>query len=119
MIWKKSLPQKALFERKPAAIDNIPENGETADIAEAAKKYELTGGSILNVVHYAGIKAVEKLAAARTRLKENAGRHVSTFTSQTDEHLQFLPEPRLIIYLTDILDGIRREMIKEGKPFSL
>jgi len=27
------------------------------------------------------------------------------------------PEPEFIIYLSDIREGIKRELIKEGKPF--
>jgi hypothetical protein len=127
-IWRIFLPKDKLYRDKPG-VDSFPDKYDAdcrtlpetkeVDIPEAVKKYELSGGSIMNVVHYAGIKGVEKLTAARTVLKEKAGRHVTTLAGSPDEQQHFLPEPSLVIYLTDILDGIRREMIKEGKPFSL
>ena len=85
---------------------------EAVNIPEAVKKYELSGGNIINVVHYAGIKAVESLhqrpqpVAVAGDVQENSG-------DRRDPDM-----PILTIYLSDILDGIKRELIKEGKPFS-
>jgi len=73
VIWKKSFPRHIGFN------NNI-------DVPEAVKKYELTGGNIINIVQYSCLKALEK---------------------QQDE-----------IYLDDVLNGIKREMHKEGKPFN-
>ncbi|MEO5592592.1 MAG: ATP-binding protein [Chitinophagaceae bacterium] len=73
IIWKKSFPQKIGFN------NNV-------DVPEAVKKYELTGGNIINIVQYSCLKAVEK---------------------QRNE-----------IFLDDVLNGIKREMHKEGKPFN-
>jgi SpoVK/Ycf46/Vps4 family AAA+-type ATPase len=72
-IWKKSFPQDIDFNNR-------------IDVPEVVKKFELTGGNIINVVQYACLKALEK------KCKE--------------------------IYLDDVLSGIKREMHKEGKPFS-
>lgn len=73
IIWKKSFPHHISFN------NNI-------DVPEAVKKYELTGGNIINIVHYSCLKALEK---------------------QGNE-----------IFLDDVLNGIKRELHKEGKPFS-
>ena len=77
-IWEKSFPVNADF-------DNIPNQ---------VKKYELTGGNIINIIHFAGIHAVKR----RNETSDNAS--------------------KLLFYLEDVIEGIRREMIKEGKPFA-
>jgi AAA+ superfamily predicted ATPase len=74
LIWKKSFPHHIGFS------DNM-------DIPEQVKKYELSGGNIINIVQYACLKALE-----------HNNREIS---------------------LDDVLNGIKREMHKEGKPFSL
>jgi len=75
-IWKKSFPPNSHYDEIPNQV----------------KKYELTGGNIINVVHYAGIQAVKRR------------------NEQSDS-------TKLIFYLDDVTEGIKREMIKEGKPF--
>jgi len=72
-IWKKSFPSKIGFK------NNI-------NVPEMVKRYELSGGSIINVVQYACLKAIEKEEG--------------------------------FIYLEDVVVGIKREMHKEGKPFT-
>jgi hypothetical protein len=67
-------------------------------LPEIVKNYELTGGNINNVVHYSCLKALER--------------------KKTEKIFDDCPESKLVIYLEDVLNGIRREMIKEGKPFS-
>ncbi len=84
-IWEKSFPKNADF-------DNLPNQ---------VKKYELTGGNIINVIHFAGIQAVKR-------------RNESSIITSDDESNR---NNKLLFYLEDILEGIRREMIKEGKPF--
>ena len=70
------------------------------------KKFELTGGSIINAVHYASLKAVE-------RQRHNGSVHVDAARkNQTDP-----ANPNLVIYLTDVIQGIKKELTKEGKPF--
>lgn len=106
-IWKKALPEDAVFRRRTASGDPPIVTEELVDIPETVKKYELTGGNIINVVHYAGIKGVEALYE---------GNHVKQV--EVAEGYPEGEEPQLTIYLSDIIDGIRRELIKEGKPFS-
>ncbi|MBC7904048.1 MAG: ATP-binding protein [Gemmatimonadaceae bacterium] len=86
-IWNKLMPAAAKRCRKNASGEM-----EEIDIGEAVKKYELAGGSIVNVVHYAGIKAVEA----------HDGK-----------------EGPLVFQLSNVQEGIRRELTKEGKPFAL
>lgn len=72
-IWRKSFPNHIAFN------NNV-------DVPEAVKKFELTGGNIINVVQYSCLKSLEE---------------------QSNE-----------IFLDHVLNGIKREMHKEGKPFS-
>ncbi len=72
-IWKKSFPSHIGFKNDV----NVP---------DLVKRYEMSGGNIINVVHYACLKAIEKEEG--------------------------------IIYLEDVVKGIKREMHKEGKPFA-
>jgi SpoVK/Ycf46/Vps4 family AAA+-type ATPase len=74
LIWKKSFPQHIGFS-------------DDMNIPDLVKKYELSGGNIINIVQYSCLKALE-----------NNKRQIS---------------------LNDVLNGIKREMHKEGKPFSL
>ncbi len=83
-------------ERKEIWEKSFPENGDIGDIPEQVKKYELTGGNIINIIHYAGIQAVEK------KQEQGNGEENSS---------------QLKIYPEDVLEGIKREYIKEGKPF--
>ncbi len=73
-IWKKSFPQHIGFS-------------DDMDVPELVKKYELSGGNIINIVQYSCLKALEKNKSK--------------------------------IFLDDVLNGIKREMHKEGKPFSI
>ena len=112
LIWQKALPKNAIYVKR-----TISENGkvkeEAVNIPEAVKRYELSGGNIINVVHYAGIKAVEALHLRAQPTLVAAGEN-DTNVDRSENGT-----PPLTIYLSDILDGIKREMIKEGKPFSL
>lgn len=74
LIWKKSFPQHIGF-------------CEDIDVPSLVKKYELSGGNIINIVQYSCLKALEK--------------------------------NRLEISIDDVLKGIKREMYKEGRPFSI
>jgi hypothetical protein len=71
---------------------------------EMVKKYEMAGGSIMNVVHYAGIKAVERLSRKRDL--------------KNDSYESTAQDEKLIFFVSDVLDGIKRELTKEGKPFA-
>lgn len=74
LIWQKSFPQNIGF------LDGV-------NVPEQVKKYELSGGNIINIVQYSCLKALEK--------------------------------NKQEICLDDVLNGIKREMHKEGKPFNL
>ena len=74
LIWKKSFPVNIGFS-------------EDMDVPEHVKKYELSGGNIINIVQYSCLKALEKNKSE--------------------------------ICLDDVLNGIKREMHKEGKPFTI
>jgi len=100
-IWANAFPRNALFRKKPPEFVTSPDGpgepgGEEANIPEIVKKYEMTGGSIMNAIHYSSLKGLERRVA-----------------SQSD------PGSKLIIYLSDVLEGIRKETMKEGKPFIL
>jgi hypothetical protein len=85
LIWKKSFPTGSQFAAAPSPA------GSPVDIPEIVKKYELAGGSIINVVHYASLKAVERSAD---------------------------PNHQPVIYLSDVYKGIQIELNKHGKPFN-
>ena len=92
--------QAAGFYRYAPVNDSDSEAGalllkaETPDIPEIVKKYVMTGANIQNAVHYASIKG------ARRQTEERG--HVSS---------------PLVIYLPDVIDGIKRELGKDGVPF--
>ena len=101
LIWKKSFPAGAEFAGGAGGAGPAAGSGPAAaavDLPELVKKYELAGGSIINVVHYASLKAVERsvngngMAAAE------------------------LHQP--VIYLSDVHKGIQIELNKHGKPFT-
>ncbi len=118
-IWRNAFPQHRTFFRQPSntvSQEKSPGNTlEVVDIPEIVRKYELSGGSIMNVVHYASLQAVR-------RHQEQKGN-----TELTGQPENLLPDDKgkqkggemLPIFLTDVLDGIRRELGKEGKPFVL
>ncbi len=72
-IWRKSFPENTQFEKG-------------LEMPDMLGKFELTGGSIINVVHHACLKMLAR-------------------------------GPKRIIMLEDVLQGIRREVEKEGKVF--
>jgi AAA+ superfamily predicted ATPase len=94
-IVKFSMPDEE--EREQIWQKSFPANAEYNDLPEKVKKYELTGGNIINVIHYAGLQALKR----RNNSSDNEN----------------LTGSKLVFYLEDLQEGIRREMIKEGKPF--
>jgi SpoVK/Ycf46/Vps4 family AAA+-type ATPase len=99
-IVKFSMPNEE--ERKKIWEKSFPANADYNELPDKIKKYELSGGNIINAIHFAGIQAVKK----RNKLLEENG--------SADESLT---NSKLLFHLEDIHEGIRREMIKEGKPF--
>ncbi|MDH7460667.1 ATP-binding protein [Chitinophagaceae bacterium 26-R-25] len=106
LIWKKSFPQNSIFLDKPdnniEDVDDIYGMDNSTNIPDIVKKYELSGGNIINIIHYACIKAVQRTTG------EN-----HTDVSHKKE------SSKLKIYLVDVLDGVKKEMIKEAKPFTV
>lgn len=100
-IWQKLFPAGSVFARS-----NANDQPEMMDVPEYVKKFEMAGGSIINVVHYASIKAIE-------RRNGIAG----TENGQLNGHATAPEGEKLVVYLEDVLQGIKREMNKEGKPF--
>ena len=120
-IWKIAFPKNAKFFKKYVPVTQgaegnyYSEKREEVDIPETVKKYQLTGGSIINVVHYASIKAMERFHTGV------AIPPIPAASSQNDFfEIQDIPDsnPPMTVYLTDVLDGIRKELLKAGKPFS-
>ena len=100
-------------ERKEIWEKSFPENADIDDIPNKVKKYELSGGNIINVIHFAAIQAVKrkKVSMEKKLLVYNNNGHFAERAQGDSNKLKF--------YLEDIIDGIRREMLKEGKPFSI
>jgi SpoVK/Ycf46/Vps4 family AAA+-type ATPase len=69
-IWNHAFSTKAVLD-------------DTVDLSRVAEKYELSGGTIMNVVRYSSLKA---LSRSETRIR-----------------------------LEDLEDGIRKELLKEGR----
>ncbi len=109
-IVKFSIPNEE--ERKEIWEKSFPENVDYGDIPNQVKKYEISGGNIINVIHFAGIQAVKKNASAAHK------KELVLFNSSNGTHLKAADENKLIFYLEDVIEGTRREMNKEGKPFS-
>jgi DNA polymerase III delta prime subunit len=99
-IVKFSMPNEE--ERKQIWEKSFPANADYNELPDKIKKYELSGGNIINVIHFAGIQAVKR----RNKLLEENQSADENFTNS-----------KLSFHLEDIHEGIRREMIKEGKPF--
>jgi hypothetical protein len=99
-IWKKSFPKNVLFA-KDVPQPEADATTELINIPDMVKKYELAGGSIINAVHYASLKAVERLNGEK-------------MDGSSD-----IKKTPLIVYLPDVLQGIRKELTKEGKPFAV
>ena len=91
LIWGKSFPTGATFATGTATTTATTGAAKGAvDIPDAVKKYELAGGSIINVVHYASLKAAERSVNGAPPT----------------------------IYLSDVHKGIQIELNKHGKPFN-
>lgn len=127
-IWKSSFPQKVRFLKKYIPAKNTNETNnyerrEEVNIPDQVKKYQLTGGSIINIVQYASIKGLEKFQRDKA-MAEEMKKDAPMITAASNDANQFfdLDEeanalPQMTIYLSDVLDGIKKELLKEGKPF--
>jgi SpoVK/Ycf46/Vps4 family AAA+-type ATPase len=98
-IVKFTIPKEE--ERKEIWEKSFPENADFHGIPNQVKKYEITGGNIINAIHFAGIQAVKRRSESMKNYShEDAGN-----------------DSKLLFHQEDVIEGIRREMIKEGKPF--
>ena len=98
-IVKFTIPKEE--ERKEIWEKSFPENADFHGIPNQVKKYEVTGGNIINAIHFAGIQAVKRRSESMKNYShEDAGN-----------------DSKLLFHQEDVIEGIRREMIKEGKPF--
>lgn len=98
-IVKFTIPKEE--ERKEIWEKSFPENADFNGIPNQVKKYEVTGGNIINAIHFAGIQAVK--------------RRSESMKNHSDENAS--DDSKLLFHHEDVIEGIRREMIKEGKPF--
>jgi MoxR-like ATPase len=83
------------------------------EMFDLLKKYEVSGGNIINIVHYASLKAVER---QKTKQEAAAKMHEEANKDNTGQE----PNPKetkLIVYISDVIHGIKKELTKEGKPF--
>ncbi len=115
-IWRKAFPPGTVFRESPS--DSNPVNGKcapTINLPESVKKYEMAGGSIMNVASYAGIAAVRHFRSQ----SEQRPPDETDSSANEDRPYPGNSKPVLTVFLSDILAGIRREMIKEGKPFAM
>jgi DNA polymerase III delta prime subunit len=108
-IVKFSVPNEE--ERKEIWEKSFPKNADYGDIPNQVKRYEISGGNIINTIHYAGIQAVRRNASALHNLE------VLQLNGSNGMETEGPNGKKLIFYIEDIIEGIRREMIKEGKPF--
>jgi GTPase SAR1 family protein len=126
-IVKFSIPTED--ERKEIWEKSFPKNSDYGNIPDKVKKYELTGGNIINIIHFAGIQAVKRHESAGISPTEEVKKSDISETGDCDdtrakpeqeERSQKTEEqPKLRFYFDDIIEGIRREMNKEGKPFTV
>lgn len=107
-----------------------------AVIIEQIKHYQLSGGSILNVVHYASIKGVKRMGKRgeadagvkeqgevdpNPKKKKAAPKKAASIKAASKKAVpaasNATAEPPLTIYLPDIIEGIRLEFGKDNIPF--
>jgi DNA polymerase III delta prime subunit len=101
-IWRLAFPEDIKFCESPILISNKQEQQpEQINIPELVKGYPLSGGCIVNAVHYSSIKALERS-------------HENKPVEKSDVNM----DAHKTVYLTDVLYGIKRELLKEGKPFN-
>ena len=81
------------------------------DLIEKLKNYQLSGGSILNIVHYASIKGAKRTEDANpTHSVKSAGSGKPAGSPKT-------AKPLLQIALSDVIHGIQLEFSKDNIPF--
>ncbi|MBA4058008.1 MAG: hypothetical protein C0490_25045, partial [Marivirga sp.] len=108
VIWAKSFPERCVFTKDFENNNGMGNDGKSLDIPDVVKKYELAGGSIINAVHYASLKAVERM-----------NRQSHNDITENGREKRIVADQKLVISLADVIQGIKKELTKEGKPFYL
>jgi hypothetical protein len=99
-IWQKTfLPGTKFRAELPETAETPVKKGpktseEDAGIIEQVKHYQLSGGSILNIVHYASIKGTKRMEEGKKKKSDG-----------------------LTVYLPDVIQGVRLEFSKDNIPF--
>lgn len=96
-------------ERKEIWEKSFPDDADYNDIPNQVRKYELTGGNIINVVQFAGIQALR-------RRHEMIDHNEQIIASGCGGKLEPVDPNKIKFFLDDVVEGIKREMIKEGRP---
>ena len=71
----------------------------------------------MNVVHYASLKAVERWHHERSESNGHQKEILPITENNSGQRNDSNSTDQLPIYLSDVLDGVKKEFIKEGKPF--
>ncbi len=98
-LWQNAISQKAVLEK-------------SVDLDQCARQYDLAGGSIVNVIQYASLMALNRAKSATEANSPNPANPANepATTTKADQS-----DGRTIILLEDIVQGIRKEYRKEGK----
>lgn len=113
LIWEKTFLPFTTFKME-LPEDEVQAGKESPDIIELVKKYQLSGGSILNIVHYASIKGAKHMSLA----DENAaGDESAPAEKKGGSKSEKKKQKGLTIYLDDVIKGIKLELSKDNIPF--
>jgi hypothetical protein len=124
-IWAKTFLPGTKFSQDQG--DGREAELSAEDVIERIKHYQLSGGSILNIVHYACIKGASRAGdgAPEDAAKAKSPKAASKATSPKPASKATPPKPaaaatgkqEMRVYLDDIVHGIRLEFAKDNIPF--
>lgn len=100
-LWQNAISPKAVLEK-------------SVDLEQCARQYDLAGGSIVNVIQYASLMALNRAKAPATVVETANVVEVENSPEPTVIE-PATTEKRTVILLEDIVQGIRKEYRKEGK----
>ena len=115
-IWKNTFHPKVQYRKEGAE--------KQPDIPELAKRYVLSGANIENIVHYASIKGAKREAeknhtgSAAPSADAAAGVTAAMMAGATAGATADAETAPPVIYLDDVIDGIKLELSKDGIPFN-
>jgi hypothetical protein len=130
-LWEKTFMPGTKFSHDEEGGDEAELSAEA--VIERIKHYQLSGGSILNIVHYASIKGARR-GASPAPLREALGRgdaasgkaaggkaasgKAASGKAGSDKAKKNpAPAKGLTVQLADIVHGIRLEFAKDNIPF--